>query len=426
MNIWMMLFQVFNAVSAIYIYCLFFGAFSEKREFKSRNLALIGLAIIWSAVLIFMPASTIRMIIIFLLILLLSFVYRNDWYKNLLLSLLVFCLPALIEIIVVMTITILGISVSEADQNIYLVIGTLISKVLTFTCIQFVRSGKHKLRNISIWYYLTFGLLAICSTLISIIVLDYVFLNHRILLKIIAIISVWLLIGADVLIFYVIDRIHNLHIAEQNLLISQKLLKEQKIHYENVIDEQKHIAKIKHDIKNSLIGVLSEYNNGNDSYAKQKLEFMFEEINRQGADIMCKDVALNTVLTIKKNDATQNGIKLEYIDNISSQINIDPIDLCVMIGNLLDNAIEACKLISRKEKFISVFTASSTNNLIVSVKNDISNKVDTNNLTTSKSNKKHHGLGLSRVRELVEKYNGNIDINCTDSSFEVNIIISNE
>lgn len=426
MNIWMVLFQVFNAVSAIYIYCLFFGAFSEKREFKLRRLTLIGLAIIWSAVLIFMPASTIRMIIIFLLILLLSFVYRNDWYKNLLLSLLVFCLPALIEIIVVTTITILGISVSEADQNIYLVIGTLISKVLTFTCIQFVRSGKHKLRNISIWYYLTFGLLAICSTLISIIVLDYVFLNHRILLKIIAIISVWLLIGADVLIFYVIDRIHNLHIAEQNLLISQKLLKEQKIHYENVIDEQKHIAKIKHDIKNSLIGVLSEYNNGNDSYAKQKLEFMFEEINRQGADIMCKDVALNTVLTIKKNDATQNGIKLEYIDNISSQINIDPIDLCVMIGNLLDNAIEACKLISRNEKFISVFTASSTNNLIVSVKNDISNKVDTNNLTTSKSNKKHHGLGLSRVRELVEKYNGNIDINCTDSSFEVNIIISNE
>ena len=127
MNIWMMLFQVFNAVSAIYIYCLFFGAFSEKREFKSRNLALIGLAIIWSTVLIFIPASTVRSVLIIFMIIGLAFTYSSVWYKNILLSLLVFCLPGLIEVFVGMAFLALGINVSQIDEHAFLIIGTLIS-----------------------------------------------------------------------------------------------------------------------------------------------------------------------------------------------------------------------------------------------------------------------------------------------------------
>ena len=107
MNIWMMLFQIFNAVSAIYIYCLFFGAFSEAREFKFRKPVLIGLAIILSTVLIFMPASALRSAIIIFMILFLSFTYNNSWYKNLLFSLLVFCLPGFIEIIVAIVLMVL-------------------------------------------------------------------------------------------------------------------------------------------------------------------------------------------------------------------------------------------------------------------------------------------------------------------------------
>lgn len=426
MNIWMMLFQVFNAVSAIYIYCLFFGAFSEKREFKLRNLALIGLAIIWSVVLIFMPGSTIRSVLIIFMIICLSFTYYNNWYKNILLSLLVFCLPGLIEIIVAMSFVMAGIDATQADKNIYLIIGTLVSKMLTFTCVCFIKAGKHKLGNISVWYYVTFTLLSLCSSLVAIIVLDYIYLNNRLYMNVIAMISVWLLACASVLIFFVIDRINKLYIAEQNLFVSQKLLKEQKLHYEDIIEEQKYVAKIRHDIKNSLIGILAELNNDNHYQAKEKLNQIFEDINNSKSEILCSDIALNTILTIKKNDALQKGIDFTCESHMSSVVQVDSIDLCVILGNALDNAIEACKYVENNKPRISVFISSQGSNLIISVKNTVSKRIDPQTLITTKSDKKYHGFGMSRIKELAEQYDGNININCDDEDFEINIVIVNE
>ena len=426
MNIWMMLFQVFNAVSAIYIYCLFFGAFSEKREFKSRNLALIGLAIIWSTVLIFIPASTVRSVLIIFMIIGLAFTYSSVWYKNILLSLLVFCLPGLIEVFVGMAFLALGINVSQIDENTFLIIGTLISKLLTFALVCFITTGKHKFGNISVWYYITFSLLSLCFSLVAIIILDYIYLNNRLHMNIIAMISVWLLAGSSILIFFVIDRINNLHIAEQNLFVSQKLLKEQKLHYEDIIEEQKHVAKIRHDIKNSLIGILAELNNDNHYQAREKLNQMFEDINNSKSEILCSDIALNTILTIKKNDALQKGIGFICESHMSSVIQVDSIDLCVILGNALDNAIEACDDTDNINPRISIFISSQGSNFIISVKNTVSKRIDPQALITTKPDKKHHGFGISRIKELVEQYDGNININCDDEYFEINIVIVNE
>lgn len=421
-----MLFQVFNAVSAIYIYCLFFGAFSEKREFKFRNVALIGLAIIWSTVLIFIPASTVRSVLIILMIIGLSFTYCSIWYKNILLSLLVFCLPGLIEVFVGMAFLALGINVSQIDENTFLIIGTLISKLLTFALVCFLTTGKHKFGNISVWYYITFSLLSLCFSLVAIIILDYIYLNNRLHMNIIAMISVWLLAGSSILIFFVIDRINNLHIAEQNLFVSQKLLKEQKLHYEDIIEEQKYVAKIRHDIKNSLIGILAELNNDNHYQAREKLNHMFEDINNSNSEILCSDIALNTILTIKKNDALQKGIGFTCESHMSSVVQVDSIDLCVILGNALDNAIEACENTDNLNPKISIFISSQGSNFIISVKNTVSKRIAPQALITTKPDKKHHGFGISRIKELVEQYDGNININCDDEYFEINIVIVNE
>lgn len=426
MNIWMVLFQVFNAVSAIYIHCLFFGAFYEKREFKLRRLTLIGLAIILSTVLIFMPASTIRSLTILIMIFILSFLYGEIWYKNLLLTFMIFCLPGLIELLIAMSLTVLGVNVSQIDQSIFLIIGVLISKIITFTCVQFIKVGKHKLRNISVWYYISFSLLALCSTLISIIILDYLYLNDKLYLKIVAIISIWLLILANVLVFYVIDRINSLYVTEQNLTLSKTILKEQKEHYKDVIVEQKNIAKMRHDIKNSLIGILTELNNNNTNQAKLKLEHIFEDIGKSNAEILINDPTLNTILVIKKKVISEYNIEFECNDHLTSEIKIDSLDLCIIIGNILDNAIEACNKITHGEKRITLFFTTKGKNLVVAAQNTVSKRVDVQSLVTTKQDKKYHGFGIARIQELVEKYNGNIDISCDDRYFEMNLVILNE
>ncbi|MBQ3182194.1 MAG: sensor histidine kinase [Clostridia bacterium] len=426
MNIWMILFQVFNAVSAIYIYCLFFGAFSEKREFKSRNLALIGLSIIWSAVLIFMPGSTIRSAIIIFMIICLSFTYYNNWYKNILLSLLVFCLPGLIEIIVAILLMIFGIETSSSDQNTFLVIGTLISKILSFSIVHFVRIKNHKLGNVGKWYYFYFGILSISSTLAAIILLDYIFIAEQLHMRIITILSVWLLLFLNILIFYIFDKINNLYNAEKDLIVSKRLIEEQKHYYEDIINEQENFSKIRHDIKNSLIGVLSKINNRDVSGSKQSLELLLNDLDLSSTGAISQDVALNTILTIKKNEAIKHNIQFIYEEHIIGTISIDPIDLCVLMGNALDNAIEACAKLVKNEKRIEIFILIDDLKLVLSIKNTVDKRINTNNISTNKTDVKNHGFGIPRIRELSSKYNGDINIECSNDSFELNMILLNE
>lgn len=425
MSIGMILFQIFNAVSAVYIYLIFFESFSSKRNFSFRIPVILLVTLIWALALVLMTATIIRAFIIFILVVILSFTFNDVWYKRLLLSLLIFCLPGIMEVIVGMSFSLFGVNTSKIDKDLFLVIGTLISKLLTFTCVQFIRYKKHRFESINKWYYIAFILLTICSSLTVIMISDYLFLNQRYHMKVVAMISLWTLTISNFLIFYIIDKISNFNITEQNLMISKQLLKEQKLHYESVIIEQENIAKIRHDIKNSLIGVLSEYNSGNEATAKQRLKGMLDEISGINTETLCHDVALNTILIIKKKEALKCGIIFTCEDHINYEIKIDPIDLCVIVGNILDNAIDACKNISGK-KYISVFISSNDSNLIVYVKNSVCERIDTKSLVTNKADKKLHGYGLPKIQELTEKYTGSITMDCDDEHFETNVILLNE
>lgn len=426
MNIPMSIFQIFNSVSAIYIYSLFFDAFSEKRIFKGRVAVLAIIASIWSGALICISIAPIRSLIIMLLIIVLSMTYRNKWYKSLLLSVLIYILPALIEIIVAMLLMLFGIEASASDQNSFIIIGTLVSKILTLTCVQFIRIGKHKFGNISVWYYIAFGVLGVCSTLTILILIDYIFINSRTHMKIITLIAVWMITAVNLTVFYVIDRINKLHISEHNYIVSKPLLEEQRLYYETVLNDQKEINKIRHDIKNSLIGILSEIESNNIINAKQNIKNIFEDIDNGRSVPLCRDVSLNTIFIIKQKEAVKKGIELSVDEQGSAKINIDPIDLSVLLGNAIDNAIEACDKLDNVPKYIDIFISANSSNLIINIKNPVANKIETENLTTTKEDKRMHGIGLTRIKEITEKYNGILSLECSDEFFEFNLVISND
>ena len=114
---------------------------------------------------------------------------------------------------------------------------------------------------------------------------------------------------------------------------------------------------------------------------------------------------------------------------IPKKINIDDMDLCVVIGNLLTNSIEACQRINddtlKHVKFIMRYKQDST---IIETTNSYSS--DTVNeivggFTSSKAfrNKGEFGMGLSNIELVIKKYNGIFDINRNESEFIVKIII---
>ena len=81
------------------------------------------------------------------------------------------------------------------------------------------------------------------------------------------------------------------------------------------------------------------------------------------------NIAINSILMSKMKMAEEKNIKVNLNLKIDSEIKISNVDICIIIGNLLDNSIEACDVIE-EDKFIDLKIASEMNRLVVKISNN--------------------------------------------------------
>ena len=132
------------------------------------------------------------------------------------------------------------------------------------------------------------------------------------------------------------------------------------------------------------------------------------------------DAILNSKLSIAKNI----GISINAKAVIPKDIKISEIDLCVIIGNLLDNAIEACKRIDDETgRFIRVYADMKRDSLYLSVTNATSGKAMKHNGRYISAKGESHGFGLMRVDKIVAKHAGYIKRRDEDGAFTSEVLL---
>ncbi|WP_156332257.1 ATP-binding protein, partial [Clostridium paraputrificum] len=106
---------------------------------------------------------------------------------------------------------------------------------------------------------------------------------------------------------------------------------------------------------------------------------------------------------------------------INKNIKIDPVDWCIIFGNALDNAIEACEKVEDNRKFISLKLLSRSNTFIVKIINSSENDfiIEEKKYLTTKKNKEEHGIGMDNIRKSIEKYDGILNTRYEKSLFEI-------
>ena len=105
-----------------------------------------------------------------------------------------------------------------------------------------------------------------------------------------------------------------------------------------------------------------------------------------------------------------------------TEIACDTVGLCRILGNALDNAIEACVRSELEERCVCLMLSNQNDKLLICIENS-SLPVDTENLTTSKQNKVVHGIGLQSIRRTVSQMGGNMSCSYNDGYFAMNILI---
>lgn len=122
------------------------------------------------------------------------------------------------------------------------------------------------------------------------------------------------------------------------------------------------------------------------------------------------NVNLDAILNSKLSLAKSREISVNCKANLPEKIKVSDIDLCVLIGNLVDNALEACDNMPKgEEKFLRIYIGIFKQQLYISVTNstkEVVRKFDYEYITNKRGN---HGHGLKRIENAVNKYQGYIN-----------------
>ncbi len=223
-----------------------------------------------------------------------------------------------------------------------------------------------------------------------------------------------------ILLEYLLQRIMKRE-EDKTIIYQNKLMKQQMDEIENIYMTMRGWRHDYHNHLQSLKGYLS----------LNKVEQMKDYLNELETDLDSIDtlyhsgnLQLDSILNAKLAIAEKGQIRIHCDASIPPQLHVSDLDLCVILGNLLDNAIESCRKIKDPdERFIRVYIGILKKQLYISITNATSETVKqrTDHYFTTKRG--DHGHGLKRVDQVVKKYDGYLNRQNEPGVFATEIVL---
>ena len=192
------------------------------------------------------------------------------------------------------------------------------------------------------------------------------------------------------------------------------------VYYESLQREQTQVRTLRHDLRNHLHAALGLLESGETEKAQQ---YLFELADAQAlrpSRRICENEIVNVILSSKCEDMARSQIEADIQVVLPAVLPIADTDICALLGNALDNAIEAAK--SSEEKKIKIRCKAEKGLFMLCVKNSRSGEVHAD-LSTTKKDKALHGFGLAGMHEIAERYGGSMDAGPVDGIFELLVSI---
>lgn len=206
----------------------------------------------------------------------------------------------------------------------------------------------------------------------------------------------------------------------------EEQIKAQAEHYAALSKANFELRRFRHDFNNIRIGVSELITQGRYQEALSTLDTSNTEIYKTSGSLLIFDTGngiVDALLADKQQKAAASNIKIIF-DGAIPQDVIASTELCILFGNTVDNAIEACeKLTNDSDKIISIKCQCNSGFMFLKISNPVSEpvKIYNNTLSTTKADKNMHGFGLYSLDKTVKKRNGELELCCDDSMFEVKI-----
>lgn len=178
----------------------------------------------------------------------------------------------------------------------------------------------------------------------------------------------------------------------------------------------------RHDYRNHINNMKIQLSEGNYDKLSDYLNELADDLDTVDTVIKTGNVMADAILNSKLNVAEKMNIKLNVKANVPENLPMSDVELCSMLGNILDNAVEACGTLPEEERFMRVYIGKLKGQLYLSVQNS-AGKVRKSKNTYLSTKEGEHGYGLFRIDRVAKKYGGYVNRQNEEGVFATEIMI---
>lgn len=416
---WNFLFHFFSNAFGVLIVYRFYSAFLTKINNSDTycKFLCVFLGIGLTYLNIYHNNSNMNLAGTLLHLFLMSFLFQEGKIKKFIIGGSFLACSALLELILYMCLVkLLGVNMMEYSYKYYMII--IFNDMIRFLMVQYFynRAKGHEVLDKKS----SFIMLKV--TILNVVMLLCIGFDAMSALRppyYLLIVISFMLMFENLQIFTLFEKHSRLCIENMEKEIYIQDQKHQQQYYAMLEEQQQKLAVARHDSKNHLLVLLSMAENKQVDELEKTLRELVDTDEGCNEKIYCKNKVLNGIL-YHKLKSLQEDIECKTEILIGNKVFIHPLDYSIIIGNLLDNAIEGCKMNSNGEKYIFVQISEQKNYIFINIKNSIEKCKDPFFYKkTSKKDIWKHGLGLKSVKRTVEKYQGRVDIETKEGEFSV-------
>ncbi len=206
-----------------------------------------------------------------------------------------------------------------------------------------------------------------------------------------------------------------------------RILELQEKQYESMQRFLESDAKARHDFRQTIYTLAELSAQGDYRSIDEYLSKYQSELPQKDSIDYCNIPALNALLNHYHRKSVSSRIKNEISVSLPETLYIDIIDLCSVVGNVLDNAVAACLETPEEQRFIKAIISGEQNNeLYIAISNSFGGNIRKNKDRYLSTHKGGSGIGLVSVSATAEKYGGEANFSHDDEIFYSDIILVNK
>lgn len=228
------------------------------------------------------------------------------------------------------------------------------------------------------------------------------------------------LLFITVLVFALFSKLQNqLTISRDNREMKMQL-ELQRQSAEKMENAYNHTRALRHDLKNHLRALSGMLQSGNTDDALAYIQTMQSDLEDATYFAVTGNTAVDAILNEKLLTAQRQKTNLRFDAVTLKNTKAKPMDLCIILSNALDNALEACRKIDDiQSRTVSLKIREESDFLLISVQNPVAQppKKLGNSFLSDKKDRENHGIGLRSIRLTAEKYSGEVLAECENSVF---------